>query len=185
MKLKTLMLLCLYTLTILVAINVFASRSNKRPAGSKTAASESQGSPPGTPTTPQIKWNMSTEQISQQVDKMIAAVNKSNPIDRVKQTAFTRALSDVRNAVVKNEMPAYQKAVTVLAGVSTNLSDKEQSQLSQVLRPTTGGLSSSCSISCLFGSCSARCSGGVGNGAACLCIWGWPQCACGGGGPAT
>src|SRR4051794_21463742 len=60
---------------------------------------------------PQIKWNMSTREISQRVDQMIAAVNRSNPIARPKQAAFTRSLSMVREAVVKNDMVAYSKAV--------------------------------------------------------------------------
>lgn len=44
---------------------------------------------------------------------------------------------------------------------------------------------SECEISCVFGSCKAKCSNGKGTGAACLCIWGFPECGCGGGGAAV
>ena len=130
---------------------------------------------------PLIKWNMSSQEISKRVDQMIAAVGRSNPIARSKQVGFTQALSKVRDAVVKNDMTAYSTAVSDLAGVTNALSIKEQGSLGNTLKEFMQ-VDSSCSTSCLFGSCSANCRGGSGGGAACTCVYGFPVCACGGGG---
>jgi hypothetical protein len=126
---------------------------------------------------PQIKWNKSPEQIAQHVDKMIAAVNQSNPLGRATQMVFTRALSNVRDAVVKNDMAAYQKAVTALAEVSSTLTAKEKSKLDEVLGPINPG-GSVCSVDCgQFGYCAITCSYGVI--ASCSCApWGLPVCRC-------
>jgi hypothetical protein len=50
---------------------------------------------------------------------------------------------------------------------------------------STGPNKSSCEIRCVFGSCKANCENVAGGGAVCLCIYGFPQCGCGGGGNTT
>lgn len=202
MKLKTLIWMCVCMLTVVAAVNVFASQSDKIPGvptqqattdgpAAAPVAQAVEGAPPmksngSVAPLPQIKWNMSTEQISLKVDMMIAAVKLRTPIGRVKQKAFIRALSTVRDTVVKNNMADYQRAVTVLAGVSSTLSVNERSKLDVALRQTTPpGSSSSCEVTCFFGSCKATCTAGIGGGAACGCAWGFPVCGCGGGGLAT
>lgn len=126
---------------------------------------------------PQIKWNMSPEQISQKIDQMIAAVNQSNPLGRANQMAFTRALSNVRDAVDKNDMAAYQEAVAELAEVSSTLTAKEQNQIGEAFRHINPD-SSVCSVDCgNFGTCTITCSYGVV--ASCGCApGGFPLCRC-------